>query len=57
MVQGRFFLYVGSSFYRDIVGHAVGVTGQPGLGTEVITDVHYYTLEQEHQADVHSFLW
>ena len=37
--------------YRDIVGHAVAVTGGPGLWDEVIADVHCYktmcTLIQE----------
>ena len=51
---------VGFSFNRDIVRHAVAVTGEPGLGDEVITDVHrykaMYTLVQEHQTDVHSSL-
>ena len=36
------FLNVGFSFNRDIVGHAVAVTGGPGLGDEVIADVHRY---------------
>ena len=49
-------LNVGSSFNRDIVGHAVAVMGGPGLGDEVIADVHcykaMYTLIQEHQTDV-----
>ena len=54
------FLNVGSSFKGDVVGHAVAVTGGPGLGDEVIADVHHYkamyTLIQEHQVDVHSSL-
>ena len=54
------FLNVGSSFNRDIVGHAVAVAGGPSLGDEVIADVHHYkamyTLVQEHQTDVHSSL-
>ena len=54
------FLNVGFSFNRDIVGHAVAVTGGPGLRNEVIADVHcykaMYTLTQEHQMDVHSSL-
>ena len=36
------FLKVGFCFNRDIVGHAVAVTGGPGLGDEVIADVHHY---------------
>ena len=53
-------LNVGFSFNRDIVGHAVAVTGGPGLGDEFIADVHrykaIYTLIQEQQTDVHSSL-
>ena len=54
------FLNVRSSFNRDIVGHAVAVTGGSGLGDEVIADAHchkaMYALIQAHQMDVHSSL-